>query len=118
MTIIFLIIALSLASWHVARVIADGALFEPMRKTIFQAAYGHTPRNPVATFLASTLNCRLCFGTQVAIVFTTTAITVALLSGRMDLPIAELVLTYILGPFVIAGLAEIIRRIEYLEVPG
>ncbi len=103
---------LGLAVWHIARVVVVGEIFEPMRQGL--AGWGQNPDDELpepglAGFVFRTISCRLCFGTQAAILVTWGALTALLVAGQLELPLAYWFLAGLIGPFVTAAWAELIR---------
>ncbi|KKN60422.1 hypothetical protein LCGC14_0532560 [marine sediment metagenome] len=109
--------ALGLATWHLARVISDGALFEPLRQRVRLNWYG----SRLNALHVSLNNCRLCLNTQVAILLTWGALVTGLVVEWYEpssYPLAVWAFAFVVGPFLTAGWAEIIRRVECCEVKG
>ncbi len=120
--------ALGLATWHLAHIVSDGAVFEPLRTRLRCWAIDtetwapHVEiehvRSPFWYLLLRSLDCRLCLNTQVAILLTWGALVTGLVVSHDALPLAEWFLAFVVGPFLTAGWSEIIRRVECCEVSG
>ncbi len=105
---------LGLAVWHIARVVVVGEIFEPMRQGL--AGWGQNPDDDLPEpglrgFVFRTSTCRLCFGTQAAILVTWGALITLLVAdwNQEVLPLAYWVFAFVVGPFVTAAWSELIR---------
>ncbi|KKN84403.1 hypothetical protein LCGC14_0288650 [marine sediment metagenome] len=108
-------LALGMVTWQLTRVISDGSLFEPLRNRLFKK-YRNGAGSAFKLFYAG-LSCRLCFGTEIAFVVTWGALITALIVAPSELPAVAWVFAFVLGPFLTAAWAEVMRRIECLEAP-
>jgi hypothetical protein len=114
--------ALGLASWHIARILHQGDLFKPFREWLEYVCArwetGDTSFPATALYhVGKGFKCRLCFGTQVAIVLTWGMLVTGLIVQHSVLPAAEWGFAFAVGPFITGAWAEIIRRVEALEAP-
>ncbi len=109
-------LALGMVTWHITRVISDGALFEPLRNRLWDKHQKQSTGFRFRMFYAG-LSCRLCFGTQIAIILTWGALLTGLIVKASELPPAEWGFAFAVGPFLTAAWGEIIRRVEAIEAP-
>lgn len=109
---------LGLAAWQISRVISDGDIFEPMRGKLWVRYWEKREHDTLFSTFYRGVSCRLCFGTQVAIVLTWGALIVALMVDRSELPAAVWGFAFIVGPFLTAAWSEVLRRVECLEAPN
>lgn len=129
---------LGLVTWHAARVLADGVLFESLRDLIDRTGYDtcfylpdtptsqgsfKTPREGLVAYHARSLSdvvgCRLCLNTQAAVVFTWGALVTIMTASwyqTSPVPLAYWFFAFTVGPFLTAAWAEVIRRVEGIEV--
>lgn len=103
--------ALGLATWHLTRVVADGALFAGMRRWLSYC------EGTFWKIILESIGCRLCLNTQAAFALTWGALMTGLLVRPNELPLPEWAFAFAVGPFIVAAWAEVMRRIECLEVP-
>lgn len=106
---------LGLATWQVTRVIADGDIFKPMRTVLWDWYQGNTSRL-YRTFYTG-ISCRLCFGQQVAFLFTWGTLLGGLLATRGALSSTEWAFAFTVGPVLTGAWHEIIRKVEAIEAP-
>lgn len=109
-------LALGMVSWHITRVISDGSIFEPMRARLFKK-YRRTKPGGIFRTVYNGMSCRLCFGTEIAIILTWGALVTGLIVKPSELPVAEWAFAFAVGPFLTASWGEVLRRIECLEAP-
>lgn len=118
---------LGLATWHAARVMAEGSIFADVRNWLeFKATRRWVDEDDgegiLGYWLVDTvqpwhfanegLTCRLCLNTQVAFAFTWGALVVGVLAYSSRFSPAEWGLAFVIGPFLVAGWAEVVRRLE------
>lgn len=111
--------ALGLATWHIVRVVSQGSLFKPFWVWL-RWKVTTRPSGQLRGFYWWWLegwDCRLCFGTEVALVLTWAALATGLVVKHSLIPPAEWAFAFIVGPFLTAAWAEVVRRIECLEAP-
>lgn len=102
---------LGLATWHTARVLADGSLFEGPRSWLEEKTVDPLRPEQPWHFIYGVVSCRLCLNTQVAYVLTWVALAVG-----TPWPIAYQVFAFVVGPLVVAAWAEVIRKVEGIRV--
>lgn len=124
--ILLLSVFLGIATWHISRVIADGSIFASLRSwlrtsvvryeltTYDQRFVEKRQGNFLLRFIHDVVLCRLCLNTQVAIGLT---LLVSPFTINVSDPTREAMIPLLVAQaFVIAGVAEIFRRVEILEV--
>lgn len=111
-TVLLGTLILGLAVWHITRVVVIGEIFEPLRERVTQ--WGEhpddgLPQPGLAGFVYRTISCRLCFGTQAAILVTWAALAALLVAGEASLPVVYWAFAFVIGPFLTAAWAELVR---------
>lgn len=114
--------ALGITSWHITRVISVGKIFESFRGWLEDEGLhpdDGLPQPGVVGLVYLLFSCRLCLGTQVSIVLTWGALAAILAADWQQpvLPVVYWFFAFAVGPFLTAGWAEVVRRVECLETP-
>lgn len=111
---------LGMATWHTARVVAEGRILEPVRDLLVGIGLTSTPfggsylmmRGRAGRFFLDLFDCRLCLNTQVALVVTWAVLVVGLVTGLGEASPAAWTLAFVIGPPLVAAWAELFRRLE------
>lgn len=111
---------LGMVTWHIARVVAEGRILESVRNRLVGIGLTSAPfggsylltRGRVGTFFLDLFDCRLCLNTQVALVVTWAVLVVGLVTVLGEASSAVWALAFVVGPFLVAAWAELLRRLE------